>query len=436
MKDKIEISKPDIELKEKALKVRKAATKICQNSNDQRRDALNQMADSLVSYSDEILEANDYDFNIAKKKGISQSLLSRLKLSKEKLLHGIEGVRKVRDLSDPIGQVQINKKLASGLILQRKTVPIGVIGVIFESRPDAFIQISSLALRSGNAAILKGGSEASQTNEAIFNALRSGLNRSSLDGNALCLLTSRKDSLSMLHLDKEISLIIPRGSNELVKFIQSNTRIPVLGHADGICHLYIDYESDINLGIKVALDSKVQYPAACNAIETLLIHKDIAKEFLSKAIPIFDSQKIELRGDSKSISFGVKLSAESQDWSTEYLDLILSVKIVDDLNDAIEHIQTFGSKHTDGIITDNYKTASLFMNAVDSAGVFHNCSTRFADGFRYGFGAEVGISTQSLPPRGPVGLEGLVTYKYFLTGEGHIVDDFSSGKEKFIHEDL
>ena len=436
MKDKIEISKPDIELKEKALKVRKAATKICQNSNDQRRDALNQMAESLVSYSDEILEANDYDFNNAKKKGISQSLLSRLKLSKDKLLHGIEGVRKVRDLSDPIGQVQINKKLASGLILQRKTVPIGVIGVIFESRPDAFIQISSLALRSGNAAILKGGSEASQTNEAIFNALRSGLNRSSLDGNALCLLTSRKDSLSMLHLDKEISLIIPRGSNELVKFIQSNTRIPVLGHADGICHLYIDDESDINLGIKVALDSKVQYPAACNAIETLLIHKDIAKEFLSKAIPIFDSQKIELRGDSKSISFGVKLSAESQDWSTEYLDLILSVKIVDDLNDAIEHIQTFGSKHTDGIITDNYKTASLFMNAVDSAGVFHNCSTRFADGFRYGFGAEVGISTQSLPPRGPVGLEGLVTYKYFLTGEGHIVDDFSSGKEKFIHEDL
>ncbi len=436
MKDKIEISKPDIELKEKALKVRKASTKICQNSNDQRRDALNQMADSLVNYSDEILEANDYDFNNAKKKGISQSLLSRLKLSKDKLLHGIEGVRKVRDLSDPIGQVQINKKLASGLILQRKTVPIGVIGVIFESRPDAFIQISSLALRSGNAAILKGGSEASQTNEAIFNALRSGLNRSSLDGNALCLLTSRKDSLSMLHLDKEISLIIPRGSNELVKFIQSNTRIPVLGHADGICHLYIDYESDINLGIKVALDSKVQYPAACNAIETLLIHKDIAKEFLSKAIPIFDSQKIELRGDLKSISFGVKLSAESQDWSTEYLDLILSVKIVDDLNDAIEHIQTFGSKHTDGIITDNYKTASLFMNAVDSAGVFHNCSTRFADGFRYGFGAEVGISTQSLPPRGPVGLEGLVTYKYFLTGEGHIVDDFSSGKEKFIHEDL
>ncbi len=435
MKDKIEISIPNIELKEKALKVRKAALKICQASNEQRKNALKHMADSLVDNSDEILEANDQDFNVAKKKGISQSLLSRLKLSKEKFLHGIDGVRNVSDLPDPVGQLQINKKLASGLILQRKTVPIGVIGVIFESRPDAFIQISSLALRSGNAAILKGGSEANQTNKAIFNALQSGLNKSSLDENSLCLLTSRKDSMSMLHLDKDISLIIPRGSNELVKFIQSNTRIPVLGHADGICHLYIDNESNINLGIKVALDSKIQYPAACNAIETLLIHKDIAEEFLSKAIPIFSSKEIELRGDAKSVSLGVKLSAESHDWSTEYLDLILSIKIVDDLNDAIDHIQTFGSKHTDGIITENSNTASLFMNAVDSAGVYHNCSTRFADGFRYGFGAEVGISTQSLPPRGPVGLEGLVTYKYFLTGEGHIVDDFASGKANFIHED-
>ena len=436
MKDKILISPPSKELKEKALNVRKAAIKICQTSNEERRSALNKMSDALISYSDEILEANDNDFNIAKKRGISQALLSRLKLSKEKLLEGITGVRKVRDLADPIGQVQINKKLSQGLILQRRTVPIGVIGVIFESRPDAFIQISALALRSGNAAILKGGSEANETNKAIFNALQFGLNQSSLDKNSLCLLTSRKDSMSMLHLEKDISLIIPRGSNELVKFIQSNTRIPVLGHADGICHLYIDNESDVNLGIKVALDSKIQYPAACNAIETLLIHKGIAREFLMKAIPVFESNNVELRGDAKSVSFGVQISADSKDWETEYLDLTLSIKIVDDLNDAIEHIQKFGSKHTDGIITKNKETASLFMNAVDSAGVFHNCSTRFADGFRYGFGAEVGISTQSLPPRGPVGLEGLVTYKYFLTGKGHIVDDFSSGKEKFIHEDL
>ncbi len=436
MNDKFVIPLPDEELRGKASKVRQASVSTCQASDLERKDALNKMADSLVNYSEEILEANIYDFNVAEKKGVSQALLSRLKLSKEKLSQGISGVRKVRDLSDPIGQVQINKKLSEGLILQRRTVPIGVLGVIFESRPDAVVQISSLAIRSGNAAILKGGSEANETNKAIFNALKSGLEKSSINENSLCLLTSRKDSMSMLHLERDINLIIPRGSNELVKFIQSNTRIPVLGHADGVCHLFIDYESDINLAIKVALDSKVQYSAACNAIETLLIHKDIAEEFLNKALPIFDANNVELRGDNKALSLGVKCSANSQDWSTEYLDLILSIKIVNDLNEAIDHIQNFGSRHTDGIITKNHETASIFMNSIDSAGVFHNCSTRFADGFRYGFGAEVGISTQSLPPRGPVGLEGLVTYKYFLSGEGHIVDDFSSGKEKFIHEDL
>jgi len=242
--------------------------------------------------------------------------------------------------------------------------------------------------------------------------------------------------MSMLRLEKDINLIIPRGSNELVRFIQSNTRIPVLGHADGICHLYIDSECDINLAIKVSLDSKIQYPAACNAIETLLIHKDIASEFLTKAIPIFKSKNVLLKGDPKSVSLGINMPADDQDWSKEYLDLILSIKIVENMNDAINHIQKYGSKHTDGIITKNSKNATKFMNSVDSAGVFHNCSTRFADGFRYGFGAEVGISTQSLPPRGPVGLEGLVTYKYFLTGSGQIVDDFSSGKEIFIHEDI
>jgi len=436
MLDKFEIPIPDAELKGKASKVRQASIKVCQASNSVRMDALDHMVDALAYHSDQILEANKKDFQKAKEKGISKSLLSRLKLSKEKLFKGIEGVKKVRDLSDPVGQLQINKRLSKGLILQRKTVPIGVLGVIFESRPDALIQISALAVKSGNAAILKGGSEANETNQAIFYALQSGLKKTLIDENVLCLLTSRKESMSMLHLEKEINLIIPRGSNELVKFIQSNTRIPVLGHADGICHLYIDCESDINLAIKVALDSKIQYSAACNAIETLLIHKDIAANFLTKAIPVFINNKVQLRGDSKSVSLGVKLPADDQDWSTEYLDLILSIKIVDNLNDAIQHIQRFGSKHTDGIITSNDHTASIFMNSVDSAGVFRNCSTRFADGFRYGFGAEVGISTQSLPPRGPVGLEGLVTYKYFLSGDGHIVDDFSLGKEIFVHEDI
>jgi len=436
MGNNFNIQLPDKDLIEKALKVRKAANSISQASDDERKNALSCMANSLDENADKILDANINDIEYAKENGISQSLLARLKLTKEKLDLGIEGIRKVRNLTDPIGQIQINKELSDGLILQRKTVPIGVLGVIFESRPDAVMQISSLAIKSGNGVILKGGKESNQTNISIVKALHEGLEQSSLNKDSICLLTNRKDSIAMLHLEKDINLIIPRGSNELVKFIQNNTRIPVLGHADGICHLYIDNNCDLDLAIKVSLDSKIQYPAACNAIETLLIHEDIASEFLSKAIPVFETNKVELRGDEKSIKYGIKLSASNKDWETEYLDLILSIKIVNSISEAIDHIQKFGSKHTDGIITEDNNNASIFMNSVDSAGVFHNCSTRFADGFRYGFGAEVGISTQSLPPRGPVGLEGLVTYKYFLKGDGHIVDDFNSGKKNFTHKDL
>tara|TARA_Y100001970_G_scaffold294041_1_gene446183 strand:+ start:17619 stop:18929 length:1311 start_codon:yes stop_codon:yes gene_type:complete len=429
-------SKPDKELIEKANKVKISSLRNCQTDNSQRIKAINDMADSLAKNFEKILEANAHDYQSANKKGLSKSLLSRLRLSKDKLNEGIEGVRKVGQLKDPIGELQINKELSKGLILQRKSVPIGVIGVIFESRPDAVMQISSLAIRSGNGLILKGGSEAHFTNIALVDALKDGLRTSEINQDSICLLTSRKDSMAMLDLEKYINLIIPRGSNELVKYIQENTRIPVLGHADGICHLYIDSEIDIELAVKVSIDSKIQYPAACNAIETLLIHKDIAEQFLTEAIPMFKSKNVELRGDKRAKSFGVESSAKDEDWITEYLDKILSIKIVDNLDEAIIHIQEFGSKHTDGIITKNKKNAEKFMNLVDSAGVFHNCSTRFADGFRYGFGAEVGISTQSLPPRGPVGLEGLITYKYFLVGNGQIVEDFSSGKQIFTHRDI
>ena len=431
-----EVPKPGNDLLEKADKVRLASIKISQTENQNRIKALNFMADYLEKNSKEILEANNADYSSAEKKGISRALLSRLKLSKSKLNSGIEGVRKVGELADPVNQVQIKRELSKGLILERKTVPIGVLGVIFESRPDAVMQISSLAIRSGNGVMLKGGSEANLTNTAIVKALQEGLNESGLDKNAICLLTSRKDSMAMLNLEKYINLIIPRGSNELVKFIQENTRIPVLGHADGICHLFIDIEANLEMALSVALDSKIQYPAACNAIETLLVHKDIAPAFLEKAIPLFNSNDVKLIGDKRSVELGLKYEASLEDWKTEYLDLILSIKIVDDLEEAITHIQKYSSKHTDGIITENSNTANKFMNVVDSAGVFHNCSTRFADGFRYGFGAEVGISTQTLPPRGPVGLEGLVTYKYFLKGDGNIVDDFSSGKAIYTHKDL
>jgi len=431
-----EVPQPGNDLLEKADKVRLASIKISQTENQNRIKALNFMADYLEKNSKEILEANSADYSSAEKKGISRALLSRLKLSKAKLNSGIEGVRKVGDSADPVNQIQIKRELSKGLILERKTVPIGVLGVIFESRPDAVMQISSLAIRSGNGVMLKGGSEANLTNTSIVKALQEGLNESGLDKNAICLLTSRKDSMAMLNLEKYINIIIPRGSNELVKFIQENTRIPVLGHADGICHLFIDIEANLDMALSVALDSKIQYPAACNAIETLLVHKDIAPAFLEKAIPLFNSNDVKLIGDKRSVELGLKYEASLEDWETEYLDLILSIKIVDDLEEAITHIQEYSSKHTDGIITENSNTANKFMNVVDSAGGFHNCSTRFADGFRYGFGAEVGISTQTLPPRGPVGLEGLVTYKYFLKGNGNIVDDFSSGKAIYTHKDL
>ena len=434
--DKFDVPLPDDSLKLKAQDVRKAFLKTSQSSNEARINALNLMADSLIDNAAKILEANKVDYKLAQTKGISNALLSRLKLSKEKLYQGIEGIRQVSRLNDPIGRLQIHRELANDLFLERKTVPIGVIGVIFESRPDAVMQISSLAIRSGNCVVLKGGSEANLTNKEICEALKVGLGLSTIDQNSICLLTSRKDSMAMLNLEKEINLIIPRGSNELVKFIQENTKIPVLGHADGICHLYIDEEIDIDMAIKIALDSKLQYPAACNAIETLLIHKDIAQEFLNKAIPCFEENKVELRGDDKAQSFGKMIPAIKEDWGTEYLDLILSVKIVDDLDEAIFHIQDFSSRHTDGIVTNNVSNAAKFMNSVDSSGVFHNCSTRFADGFRYGFGAEVGISTQTMPPRGPVGLEGLVTYKYFLKGDGQVVKDFSSGEKDYKHIDI
>ena len=436
MTDIFEVPIPDNDLLNKAEQLRLASIKTSQTNNTDRIRALNLMADSLEKNSQEIIEANIEDYKKAENKGISKALLSRLKLSKEKLNLGIEGVRKVGNLSDPVGQIQIKKELSKGLILERKTVPIGVLGVIFESRPDAVMQISSLAIRSGNGVMLKGGSEANSTNLAIVSALKKGLQKSNLNEKAICLLTSRKDSMAMLNLEKFINLIIPRGSNELVKFIQENTAIPVLGHADGICHLYIDNEANLDIALKVALDSKTQYPAACNAVETLLIHKDIASDFLEKAIPIYNSKEVKLIGDKKAVELGVPFKANYEDWQTEYLDLILSIKIVDNLEEAIAHIQKFSSKHTDGIITESISNANKFMSEIDSAGVFHNCSTRFADGFRYGFGAEVGISTQKLPPRGPVGLEGLVTYKYFLRGQGHIVDDFSCGKSTYTHKDV
>jgi glutamate-5-semialdehyde dehydrogenase len=321
-------------------------------------------------------------------------------------------------------------------VLERLSVPLGVLGVIFEARPDAVMQIASLAIRSGNGALLKGGREARRSCQAIMAALQRGLAASAVAPGALELLTSREESLGLLRLDGLVDLIIPRGSNALVRFIQDNTRIPVLGHADGICHLYVDRAADPSLALRIALDSKTQYPAACNAIETLLVHEAIAPAFLAAALPAFAAAAVELRGDAAACALGVEQAAGPGAWDTEYSDLILNVKVVDDLEAALEHVRRHGSRHTEAIATTDPVAADRFLRAVDSAGVFLNCSTRFADGNRYGFGAEVGISTQTLPPRGPVGLEGLVTYRYRLRGEGHIAADYAEGLRQFSHRPL
>jgi len=436
MSTKLSVPNPSSQLIKEAESVKTASILLGQATNEKRCEALIGMANALNDNTDEILKANLVDLERSKKEGLNQSLLSRLELTETKLKGCIDGLLKVSKLADPIGNRQLHRKLDENLILERVTVPLGVLGVIFESRPDALIQIASLAVRSGNGALLKGGSEARATNQAIINSLNIGLNKSKVGAGALSLLTTRQESLGLLRLDRFVNLIIPRGSNELVQFIQDNTRIPVLGHADGICHLYVDASVDIAKAISIALDSKIQYPAACNAIETLLIHENVADMFLKKSLPIFSSAGVTLKGDSKSQSLGVRNPANDADWSTEYLDLILSVKIVRNVDEAIEHIRKYSSRHTEAIATNDNAVAEKFLHSVDSAGVYHNCSTRFADGFRYGFGAEVGISTQTLPPRGPVGLEGLVTYRYFLRGDSDLVKDFASGDRSFSHTDL
>jgi glutamate-5-semialdehyde dehydrogenase len=427
---------PSPDLLQRAAAVRRSAMALGQCSDQQRRAAVVAMADALEARRAAILAANGADLEAAAADGLAASLVARLKLDGAKLDGAIAGVRQVAALPDPIGRRQLHTELDAGLVLERVTVPLGVVGVIFEARPDAVMQIASLAIRSGNGAILKGGREASRSCAAILEALQAGLAASAVAPQALELLTSREESLALLKLDGLVDLIIPRGSNALVRFIQENTRIPVLGHADGICHLYVDQAADLDQALRVALDAKTQYPAACNAIETLLVHSAVAGRFLPLAAAAFAAAGVELRGDGIAQAHGVPHPASDDDWSTEYADLILAVKVVDSLEEALEHIRRYGSRHTDAICTTDAEAAERFLASVDSAGVFLNCSTRFADGFRYGFGAEVGISTQTLPPRGPVGLEGLVTYRYRLRGEGHIAADYASGDRRFTHHGL
>jgi glutamate-5-semialdehyde dehydrogenase len=419
-----------------AHQTREAARHLAVLPTADRNQALEAIALALEAATPEILAANAADCQTALDEGLAKPLYGRLKLDATKLQGAIAGVRDVARLSDPVGIRQIHRELDEGLVLQRITCPLGVVGVIFESRPDALVQIATLAVKSGNGVILKGGREAVRSCEALTQAIHKGLQQARIDPAVVRLLTTREETLELLHLEQDVDLIIPRGSNSFVRFVQDNTRIPVLGHAEGICHLYVDRSANIDDAIAIALDSKTQYPSACNAIETLLVHEAIAPEFLPKVAAALQSAEVELRGDERSREFLDIKPATEEDWETEYSDLILSIKVVNDLEDGIAHINQYGSRHTEAIVTENEQAATIFTAQVDAAGVFHNCSTRFSDGFRYGFGAEVGISTQKMPPRGPVGLEGLVTYKYQVTGKGHVVSSYSGDGKAFTHQDL
>lgn len=427
---------PSTELLHRAQRVRRGAVDLAQCSDVQRAAALEAMAVALERHGETVVTANTLDQQAAAREGLAAPLLARLKLDGAKLADCIQGLRQVAALPDPVGRRQLHRELAAGLELERVTVPIGVLGVVFESRPDAVIQIAALAIRSGNGAILKGGREARNTCQAVVTALQEGLASCSVDPDSLDLLTSREEIMALLQLDGLVDLIVPRGSNAFVRHIQENTHIPVLGHADGVCHLYVDQRVNVDMAVAVALDAKTQYPAACNAIETLLVHRRSAQRFLPPAIQAFTAAGVTLRGDEQAMALGVPEAATPEDWGHEYLDLTLAVRVVEDLEAALEHIRRYGSRHTDVICTEDEAAAARFLDTVDSAGVFHNCSSRFADGFRYGFGAEVGISTQTVPPRGPVGLEGLVTYRYRLRGHGHTVAPFACGDQRFSHRDL
>ena len=416
---------------------KEASISALQLSTKIKNDALYKIADALNLGKDEIISANNLDLdnaNLLLEKGeITQSAYNRLKLDENKLRDMIQGVRDIATLEDPVNKIIWEKDIAQGINLKKVSCPIGVIGVIFEARPDVISQISALAIKSSNAMILKGGSEAEQTNTAIFKIITSALSEiNEFPKNMINLIFSREDVKIMLEADKYIDLIIPRGSNSLVSFIKSNTKIPVLGHADGICHIYVDEFADIDKAIPVIIDAKCQYPSACNSVETVLVHKNIKEKFLPSLIKSLKENSVVINSDEEiKQEYSNDINAIVSDWHKEYGEKILSLKIVDNINDAISHINKFGSGHTDCILTENDLNSEKFMMFVDSSGVYKNISTRFADGFRYGFGAEVGISTNKTHARGPVGLEGLTIYKYKLFGNGDIVNDFTTGLKQF-----
>ncbi len=419
-----------------ACEAKNASYNLAALSTEIKNKALADIADAIKKYISQIIEANKLDLEVAKNNNLASPLLNRLKFDESKILGVIEGIDSLIKLTDPVGETLSGTELDKGFELYRVSCPIGVIGIIFESRPDALVQISTLCLKSGNAVLLKGGSEAINTNHILASVIAEATEKSGIPKGWIQLLESRSDVNEMLKMDEYIDLIIPRGSNEFVKYIMENSNIPVLGHADGICHVYVDKDAELEMAVNVTTDSKIQYVAVCNATETLIVHEKIAQIFLPRLKDNLDKNKVEIRGCTKTQEIIRVNPATDKDWATEYLDYIISVKIVENIDEAIEHINHYGSGHTDSIITNNKDAAKKFLDLVDSGNVFWNASTRFSDGYRYGLGAEVGVSTNKIHARGPVGLEGLVIYKWKLIGNGNIVNDYTTGKRKFTHKKL
>jgi glutamate-5-semialdehyde dehydrogenase len=413
-----------------------ASIKLAAVDTGTKNTALAKIAKALQENSAQIIAANKEDLAKAQADNLAAPLLKRLKFDEKKIADVISGIGSLIKIDDPVGKTLSATELDKGLELYKVSCPIGVIGVIFESRPDALVQISTLCLKSGNSVLLKGGSEAAKTNGILAKVISEASTSAGLPEGWLGLLETRQDVAAMLELEEYIDLIVPRGSNEFVRYIMNNTNIPVLGHAEGLCHVYVEADADLDMALRITIDSKCQYVAVCNAAETLLVDEKIAGDFLPKVKAEYEKQGVEIRGCGKTVSIIGCKKATERDWKTEYLDKIISIKVVDGVDEAIEHINKYGSHHTDAIVTANKEKAKRFMDLIDSANVFVNCSTRFSDGYRYGLGAEVGISTNKIHARGPVGLEGLLIYKWKLIGSGQTVEDYSSGNKAFIHRKM
>ncbi len=423
-------------INEIAKDARKASITLAATEGQTKNKALKFIASELLRYADKIEEANQLDLQKAQEESLDMPLLKRLTFDRNKIMDSVKGIESLCLLEEPVGQVQMQTELDEGLILTRVSTPIGVIGVIFESRPDALVQIATLCLKSGNAVLLKGGREAEHTNRILFDIIKRATEHMGIPTGWIGLVETREQVGEMLKMNKEIDLLIPRGSNAFVSYIMKNSDIPVMGHADGICHIYVDASANLDVAVKVVVDSKTQYVSVCNALETLLVHESVASEYLPQLKQALEQKNVLIKGCEQTQAIIDCEKATEEDWQTEYLDYILSIKIVDSIDTAITHINTYGSGHTDSIVATDEQAIEQFMNLVDSGNVSCNASTRFSDGFRYGFGAEVGVSTSKIHARGPVGLEGLLIYKYKLRGHGHIVDDYATGKKTFKHNKL